>query len=264
MIFLRCIKIDLARCIFSRKFIIALLCMAAVNYISIHNLLGEAINTGMVGVLYLDAIRKSGEFSSLYLLCTAIFCVTLFCEDWENKYLRYNILRTGKSAYAVAKVFSTVVSIFLFILISEVLYYFIMLIFVPIVGAYDIESMFSHTMYEAMFSVGDFLPYFIIAITLKALSAGFFCSLALIISVKIPNIFVALSAPLLSYYFLDSVFWMAHIPNTLNPTFVGAGGLEIAEDPFLTLVYGASNYLFLIAVLCLIFLFFIDRRVESD
>ncbi len=259
MIFLRTILLDIKRCVFSVRFIIAFFCYGIVIYLSML----PDIRHGIIDVILFDTVRQGSVFSILYLLCAAIPCTTMFCEDWENKYLRYNILRSGKSVYAVAKSVSCSCVAFIIIAGAETIFYIVMSLNMPF---YD-ESfgmIGSYSMYYIPFQNGNYINYVLNMIIIKALSAGFFCSLALIISVKIPNIFVALSAPLLSFYFLRSLFDILRVPYSFNPSYMGVGRLEIAGNQVLTLVYGASYYLFLIAVLCLIFLFFIDRRVESD
>lgn len=92
--------------------------------------------------------------------------------------------------------------------------------------------------------MGEFeiLGYFLFGTFVKAFCAGFFAMFSLWLSTKIPNIFVALTSPVILYFLWENLAVILKFPSQLQISTVAKGHLFIAGSFWETLLYPLSLF----------------------
>lgn len=212
------------------------------------NLLGvyqevSVIGNGQTSVLYLYEFSNYVNFWVLYLLFAAIPGASLFCIDWENRFFRASIIRCSKRIYGAATACACFISSMLVVLLGEWLFLFVLRIPYPFYLEQDAIAFGLDTSVFSIF-MGEFeiLGYFLFGTFVKAFCAGFFAMFSLWLSTKIPNIFVALTSPVILYFLWENLAVILKFPSQLQISTVAKGHLFIAGSFWETLLYPLSLF----------------------
>lgn len=198
---------DLRRTMLSRTFLAAVLGLSAV---SIATLFDEYhFTTADTSVLYIKMLSEYRDFYIIFLLFAALPGATLFCSDWDNRYIRFSAMRSSKNAYAASKVIACFCSAVSTVFLSEWLTVLLLGTRFDLYQAQD--SGMSYGAYQALITPEGVPLYLTIAFLCKGFCAGFLAVLALWFSTKVTNVFVTLATPLLAYYLIQVVGFATQI-----------------------------------------------------
>lgn len=258
-LFFNNLRCDLYRTLFSLKFVFAVLGLSAVV---IFTLLDEFsyMPPGETSITYIRVVTDYLDFRIVYLLFAAIPGATLFCADWENRFIRFSVMRSSKRVYGASKAISCAISAFLVVFLSEWINILLFSLRYPVI---DAQNDMNLGPYDAWNKPGLILLYFLVQIVFKAFCAAFLSVLALLISTKITNVFVTLAAPLLCYYLISTFTMAIRLPANFSIVSLSRGLVSVNNDPLLSSLYIVLIFLILTAVCTAAFVRSCRRRIEN-
>ena len=169
----------------------------------IFSLENYAFEKGMVNFnvmdTYMFAVEMSGKMIA-YAFCASAFA-TVFCEDLENKYLRYCIGRGNLIKYVISKTIVIYVSSIITMVLGTLLFVIYLRLQLPWVTS-DSETSNMSGMYEALWGNGHFMAYIFIFALQMGMLAGTLSLAASFISIFITNKMLILLTPILIYQIL--------------------------------------------------------------
>jgi len=232
-IFFNVLFCDIKRTIISWRFLAAVLCFTMVTILTMFDEL-PSMQPGITSIVYVNLIIGYLDFHMVYLIFAAIPGATLFCSDWDNRFIRFSVVRCSKIKYAASKAIACFCSAVSVIFASEWLTIFILSFRFPF---FDSGYEFDYGSYAAFATPHKIFLYFLVKILYKAFCAGFLCVFALWLSTKIINVFVALSTPLLAYYLIDTLSLAINIPDSFSINCLSKGYVNINNQPLPTFLY---------------------------
>lgn len=259
-LFLRVLKTDLQRTVASLRFILSVAGLSAVILLTLSNEF-QGLIVGETPITYIRLLIGYWDFNIVYLLFAAIPGATIFCADWENRYVRFSAPRSSKKIYGISKAVSCFISAALTVTLSEWLNILILRFAFP---AFNTEANYmDFGAYEMFAAPGLIYIHFAIEIMYKALCAGLLCVFALWVSTKITNVFVTLAAPLLLYYLINTVSMAFKIPSNLSIHSLSRGLVNINGSPAESIVYTVAIFLTATVVLSIAFVRSCRGRIEN-
>jgi len=230
---------DLRRLIGSFRFAIAVIGLSGVTLLTLWDELQYTV-PGETSITYIRLLIDYWNFNMVYLLFAAIPSATVFCTDWENRYIRFSVLRSSKRIYAASKAMACFFSAFLVVALSEWLNIFLLSFWYPVTNG---PSEMDFGVYQVLADQNLVPLYFGIEILFKSLCAGFLCVFALWVSTKVTNVFITLAAPLLLFYVVNTVSAALRLPGILSIAKLSRGFVAIGYDPALSVIYTAGVFL---------------------
>lgn len=209
----RYIKMDLYRAIFSWRFLIGILGVVFVMFLAI--LESQQLESG---ILYIYALVVYG----LPFMITMIFCAfsyaSSFCEDWENKYFRLEVIRGKLGMYTCSKVIAVFLTAMLTMAIGVTLFVSILHIFLPWIIRQDptYESYLVAGVLHGVLKSRNFLLFFFLSGIQQGILAGILALFASYLSLYISNKLLILSFPAIGYYFIENILGVILGENTIN------------------------------------------------
>lgn len=249
---------DLKRLIFSKVFLWSLLAYILVSFVSLAQEAGSF--HGDTSIMYIRMIQEYLGLYVVYVLFAAIPCTPVFCIDWENRFYRYSVVRSSPNYYAVSKAIACFFSSFFFILIGEWLQIFILRCMNQPFTSPQFED--SLGIFNGFSRPDKILIYLLLTICLKGLNAGFLSVLALCVSSEIPNIFVALATPILSFQILSTVANALRTPSYFVIREISLGRVNINDSFSQSFSYSVFFYIVLTALCTLLFVKNCKRRIQ--
>lgn len=254
--------VTMKRIVLSASFWAACAGLAAMELL---NLLQELslISGGVTSVLYLYEVGTYSNFWVLYLLFAAIPSATLFCADWENRYIRPCILRSSKKCYAVATAIACYLAAFLVVLIGDSVFLLLLHSRYPWILPENIEGLgIADSVYSPLMSGAGVYLYFLIRTLCKAFCAAFTSVLALCLSTVITNIFVTLAAPVIVFYIFENLLILLEMPASFQIGSIAKGHIAVGGLGT-TVLYTAVLFTLCAAVFGQLFVSSVQRRVEN-
>lgn len=213
---------DLRRMLFSKKIWGAAFGSAFVCFLNL--LQFHAAFTDSCSVL--AAASQAPFFHVILLVLAAVPFSTAFCEDWDNRYIRCLLMRTSVRKYASSKVLCC----FLGALLEGMLGLILLVIFTfPLTGKLGPEANDSFllnmkanpTGLNFLFVHQQYLLWIVGTAAFRSLEGAVFAVFALLLSVKVTNVFITLAAPAVGYYvYLNMLILFSLIffslPDSLN------------------------------------------------
>ncbi len=233
----------LKRIFLSKSFWGACVGLAAMSLVSVYE---EVITLDGMGtsVLYLYEIGTYANFWILYLLFAAIPGSVIFCSDWENRFFRLSVVRCTKRIYGAASVCACFVSALITVAAGEWLFIGFLWLRYPLITPDSVLAMgLGHTLYAGLMDEAGILVYFAIRICIKAFCGAFCAVFALWLSTWITNIFVALTSPIVFYFFLENVSVVLRLPGQFQIATLAKGHLMVGESLTLTVLYPVILFL---------------------
>lgn len=250
---------DLKRMVCSFKFVVSVLALSAITLFTLFDELRYMV-PGETPITYIRMVMTFLDFNIVYLLFSAIPSAIVFYTDWENRYIRFSVIRSSKKIYAISKAVSCFLTAFLVVLISEWLLILLLSFRYPINNAtYNMDF----GIYQNLSNEYSVFGYFAIKIIFKSFCAGFLCVFALWLSTIITNIFVTLSAPLLFYYLIATLSSLFGVPSNLSIVNLSKGLVSIDNSPLLSIVFTLSIFGVLTIILIVAFVNSCRRRIEN-
>ena len=175
-----------------------------------------------------------GAFKNMILLAAAFPGAGSFCSDWNHQFIRPVCIRCGVRKYSHSKVVFCAGSVFLTVFLGMLLYVFLLVAFrIPLLG--ENGKGVVDPLYGPLLT-GDFpLLYFLVKIFLLSVASAFWGIVGLLISSWIPNYFVAVSAPFISYYLLGE--FGEYLPDFMNFRMLAYGYDVVSQGIGVTMLY---------------------------
>lgn len=237
--FFHTLQCDLRRSLFSCKFLLAVIGYVLVTLLTMFDEL-TFFQSETTSLLYIWAIFDSLDFRIIYLVFAAVPGTLLFCSDWENRYIRFSVMRSFKRTYGLSKGVSCFLSAASVVAAGQCLLLALFGLFFP---PWNSRNMVSLGVYESLNTPDALWLYFFFVILCKAFCAGFLCVFALWISTCIINPLVTLATPILTFYILNMAAAFLHLPAFLCVGILSDGNLYINGNPVL-------SFLASIGILC--------------
>lgn len=250
---------DLRRTILSWTFLAAVLGFAAINVATLFD--EYQFTSADTSILYLQMLMGYRDFYIVFLLFAALPGTTLFCSDWDNRYIRFSIMRSTKNTYAASKVIACFISAVLTILLAEWLTVFI---FSFKFNLYVPENSYSsYGAYQAWITPEGTPLYLTATFLCKGFCAGFLSVTALWFSTKVTNVFVTLATPMLAYYLIQVVGFATRVlPSNLSIDNLTKAQVDVG-GPTLSLLYTLGIFSVLAALFGFLFVKSCKRRISN-
>lgn len=240
------IKADLKRCFTSIWFFIAVL------GISLSYFFGDfgdlTANTSRFDVLSFMKISSSiGYFSELTILLSALPFTMSFCEDIENNYIKFLIMRGNSFKYALSKTIVCILSSLISVFLGKACVILFLTTKLPLVskvtGNYDV---FINETFGYLLINGKFILYFIVQIFFTAIICSMFSIIGLTITAYINNKFLAITAPIIIYFIFYQISRAMDLPTYLSVNRLMSGSFILGK-PITNIIYitviGVLTYL---------------------
>lgn len=255
--FFHTLRCDLKRAICSKRFAAASTGLAIVTLFGLW-VESKAIRPGETTIVHIRMVLQYWQFDIVYLLFAAIPGATVFCADWENRFIRFSMPRSSKKIYGISKAISCFLSAVSVVGVSEWLIIGILSPFFPVCSLED--QMYAYSEFTAPEA---FFLRFGIEILFKAFCAGCFAIFALWFSTKLTNTLVTLAMPVLVYYFVNTFVNALRLPGFLSVSMLSKGRIYIGDSEVLTGLYIIGFFLLIAAVFAVLFVKSCKRRVEN-
>lgn len=252
------LSMDLLRSFGSMGFFAAALGITMVCYAGILNELRHASD-----LLYLFKYSTdSNGFNMLIVLLFVLPYTTCFCSDWNSGFIRLSIVRTGFNKYGFFKVLACALSSGASVALGLALYILSLEPWIKLVDitASNFEFFSVRTLGGEFLLNGQYLKYFMVYIYLGFLKGAFWSVVGLCASAYLPNRFVALCTPFITYYVLSIATYRFPAWLRLNKIF---DGLCIIKNTYITLIYATLLILSLITCVGLLFVRTVKRRLTN-
>lgn len=256
---MRCLQNELRHTVVSKRFLLSVLGMTGLSLLSISNEM--EIGTS-VSVYYLFTVYFFYPFWMLFLIFSAVPGATGFCIDWNCQIYRLKVARSGKKAYIFSKLMACIVSSFLVVVISQFLLLFILSLHRPMLLDGEAQRLLGG-IYKGVANPKSIWIYFVIRTVMQALSACFFSTVALWISVKVLDGLVVITTPIILYYLAANLVSGLGIPFYLSIPRMVKGDIELSGGITLTLVYVTLILGVLTAWFGFLFFRTSKRRIEN-
>lgn len=235
------VRTDLKRAIDSKGFLLSILglCLLGIGGI-LQNIASLFHNRGLIGNLQkgyalqmmLDALGSEPVLLFLPVLC-ALPHAASFVEDFQSKYYRAYMPRTGKKAYISARLFSTILSGGLAMLIGALL---LILLFCVAFSPMEIPKDQLKTEFYASYDYGAYLSslhwQLVGRVLLLFLNGCFWACIGGLFAALVINKYMAYAAPFILYYVMiileERYFSSAYMLNPklwMDPQLPGAGSV---------------------------------------
>lgn len=227
-LFLNMLKVDFQRTLTSWKFVIA---VCGYTLVTCLTMMDELIYflPGETSIYYIFQIIRYLDFHIVYLIFAAVPGTLLFCSDWDNRYIRFSVVRSGKWSYACSKAIVCFLSAVCVVVCAELLTLALFSFQFPIFSS-QMDSA-SLGPYACFGSNNRIVLYFIVKILYEAFTAGFLCVFALWFSTKVTNEFVALATPMLAYYLISMLSSALQIPALFHIGYLSNGYVSLYDSP---------------------------------
>ncbi|MCM8900176.1 hypothetical protein KVG29_02920 [Caldicoprobacter algeriensis] len=183
---------------------------------------------------------------------------TTFATEWQERAVRFWIVRTGIRSYSVSKVLVSAISGFLTAAVGMLVFVFALRTRLPLF----VESTTGDP-YEPLLLAGKPVQYLCYYITNYSLSAVLFAVAAMWVSTFIPNKFTAVTAPLVLYFVAHRATTGRGIPQYLRIV-VLIEGMYPTGSPHTSLLLNLG----IVLILCLMMGYGtvgqIRRRIQND
>lgn len=188
------------------------------------------------------------------MVITSIVYVTSYCEDYENHFLRYCLLRTDLKSYVISKLGICFLTSFCVMLLGTVLFIWRKSLLLPVAAVNSI----SIDNFKPVSCFGWLLPshtlaYILIQIILDGLCCGSMSIMSLALSTFVKNSHAVIMLPCMLYfcfyYFFTNILQapdmlsVESIYNSCTTTYTGCSALLLFYAIFITLLFSATAYL---------------------
>lgn len=250
---------DLRRTVLSWTFLVAVLGLAFVNVVSLFDEYQFFLED--TSVLYLEMLMGYRNFYMIFLLFAALPGTTLFCSDWDNRYIRFSVMRSTKNVYAASKVIACFLSAILTVVLAEWLTVFAFSFQFDLYLPSDANG--SYGAYQALVTPAGTPLYLTATFLCKGFCAGALSVFALWFSTKVTNVFVTLAVPMLAYYLIQVVgFATGMIPSYLSIDNLTKAHVDVG-GPALSLLYTIGVFTALALLFGFLFVRSCKRRISN-
>ncbi|MDO5517732.1 MAG: hypothetical protein Q4F66_09250 [Clostridium sp.] len=189
------------------------------------------------------SIFIGGYFYELIFIPIGLFILINLCTDINQKMVYMLASRSGVGVYIRAKIIAAIVFSFMISFLS--IGSFIVIFSSYMTMFYDAPTYID--IYTKLLETNIVL-YFIVRVYFISLATVLFTLIAMLITVLIPNSYVAAMSSFFSFVIIDKLILILGLPNEVNITNIIAGLLNIGDSMSRTVVYvtfffGTSIYI---------------------
>ena len=254
------IKTEIYRVIASPLFWISFIIIIVFCYMSCYEEI-RYIDTNDVEYIF-DLMLGLGSFKNMIIFAASIPYMASFCSDWNNKFIQSVAIRSGVSSYAKSKLIVNIITTFLLVFLSLISFVLLLNLKMPLTYQ-DINSgVIISKPYGYILMGNSPIIYFIIRSFLISISAVFWCTVGLYISSYIPNNFVAISTPFISFYLLGEIG--EFLPHFFNFRMLAYGFDVINKGALITIIYTLVFFTVLTLIVGMLFIRNVKRRVGNE
>lgn len=256
------LKVDLKRAFFSYRFLLAIVLVVLLSYISI---IQEYVSyPGGNIVYYFEIFVLGGSFTLITLIIAVIPYGPSFCVDQKSQFIRLVQIRTTVGAYTWAKVIAVALSTFVAIIVGYIITLFLFSLHLPLVGSDYLEygyQIINDTVIGSLLEIHPLL-YLSVRICIIGASCMFWATFALLISAYFPNAFVVYVSPIITYYvFINSIGKLLPSFLKLNLLFTGIANIGV---PLVSFIYILGLFLVLSIISGMLFSKKVKRRLANE
>ena len=214
--FFKAFAVELRRSVFSLKFAVMALIVAAGYLVSSLEEIKFMWNYEKSDVLYFfELIHNIGTFTSISVLCCTVLNCTSFLRDYKSGYFRHCVIRSGTGNYTLAAFLSCVTAGGLILSLGQILYVLILAVKFPLVsensGTLDSYMHVLDSNFMAPFlRDGNYMLFFAVYALLAFMFGALWASVGIAISAYIDDYYAASFSPYVIFYatngFLRAVF----------------------------------------------------------
>ncbi|MDO4546870.1 MAG: hypothetical protein Q4D04_02095 [Clostridia bacterium] len=252
--FLCAFRMDLRRAFASPLTYISVFAITAILILGVWQ---EASMSSRSSVLYLF---HAEEFSDIEIVIGAAPFATAFCGEWRSRFTYYAAKRSSLNGYIWSKFVVASIAAGIVVTLGYAMFIAVLALKYPISAPGSIFDA-----YAGSAAFGDLLnqgkdELFLCTLVMRRVLLGMLCAaVAITVTAYIPNKFVALSSPLIFYYFVINA-----IPiRTLNPIFVLSEFGVRLETEIGTSIHAPVYALIWMFALGLMFWRGVKRRVQG-
>ena len=229
------------------------------------NVLPEARSADYEVSLYYLVNGRGGMgafFDALITISVFPFALS-YREDVKNNYIHGLKIRSGGTALGWSHVIATAAGAFLIVFLGYVVGFGIFAVRCPLLMEYEREALAQSVsvigeagQYTAFIAAGDPILYFTSTFATEAMGYAFMAVFALMISAKIKNAFLVMSAPLALYYGSTLICLLAKLPGIFRWYYIQSHGGYFAStcaNPTQTVVLSLVYFVCLICIEGLVF-----------
>ncbi|MEW8955936.1 hypothetical protein [Clostridium sp.] len=208
------------------------------------------------------SVSIGGVLPLIMLLCSLPY-TTNFCSDWNSKFLRPTLIRSGVYKYSWSKILMCSLTSFLSIVFGAWLFMIILSFKVPLVNtSAQNYNVYATKTFGSLLLGGNYITYFALRIYTMAISSSLFAVLGLYISTYIPNKFVALTSPFICFYVLSEVAYGMGLPSWLQIELIMKSSFNLGGN-FINIIYCSLLFITLTIVVGILFTKNVKRRINN-
>ncbi len=235
-------------------FVVCILCLCD-NFELLFN------NDGQDLIYMYNLLMDLGSFKNMIILFSAGTCSTLFCEDWNDRFLNNIIVRTNIKKYAISKFIVASIITFITSFTGIVIFILFLSQFIPIYNGYSINETFENP-YGHLITSKFPIAYILIKTANLCISCSFWSLSGITFSVFNPNKLMSLFSPFAGYYLLSEF-------SELFPIFINIRTITYSYDIINsslvpTLIYTFAFWMILSTILLYIFIKNLERRQNNE
>lgn len=255
--FLNALRIECKRAFTSSGFFIASVAVCLTLFLGAW----QDLSHGEGSVVYYYSVAITENFYILFVLFCTLPHATSFCADWNSQFIKIYATRTSIKTYQITKIAACAISGAGSVALGQILFVGSLLFFFPVVPVGNLQNANANHIYAYLLSQENYFSYFCVLILISALCGAVFSVLALYISTILPNLFVVIAMPMLSYYVIVNLTFQLGVPPWLQLNKVYRAYCNFGT-PFTSLMYVVVFSVFLIVLLGFAFVLGSRRRLE--
>lgn len=256
---MKTILFELKNALWSKTFLFTVTGMV---FLSLCSLINEMKAIPDSSVYYLYMVYFYYPMWMIALVLAPIPGAIAFCIEWNTHVYRIKIIRCGKRKYILSKIIITLVTAFLTVTLSQILMLALLASGRPVFLDGDGNAL-REGIYHSYLNMNGIWIYFMSKVFFQSIGVSFFAVFALWISVKITDIFVVVTAPIIGYYIIDNISIWIGLPNYLSIPRLIKGNIEIVKGIGYTWLYVGSIFGGLALLFSYLFFKNCRRRIEN-
>ncbi len=256
------LRMDFYRILTSQKFWGAIIGIAVVSVLNSLNFLLSRND-----IIQIFSAGDAPFFSIAILILETLPFGMVFCEDWENRYIRSSVIRISSTKYALSKVITCFYSALLAGLLGRLLF---VLLLSPFISPVDtnknsfIVNAINNPQGAAWFLANSqYLAWIFIESIERSLQGGIYATFALFVSTTMTNMFVTLAIPVVSYYIYQSIYNILGLPNFFAITAIYENDSIFPKNLFYGVIYAFLFAAVFSAIFGVLFMRGVKRRLEN-
>lgn len=224
--FLSVLKVDGKRAFFSPWFFSTIGVVCVLYLLSVSNELKIMMGGGNV-VYFFMSVNNFNSLMDIMLVISVLPFAMSFCHDWKNRYIRSIQARTTNRAYCWSKLITTFFSSFVAIYAGLLLFILVLSFGHPIDGGVDTVD--KSILFSNFIAEGKPMLFLLSLCTIRACAAGMWAVVSLACTAFVPNVFIALTAPLILHKLYIVLQSILSLPQQIYIDYLTEGFISVGD-----------------------------------